>query len=57
MKDRESQILYFASLAVREMTESDPTKRDEISEEMRKIEYSLRISQEEILKEARNLVS
>gem|GEM_PF-4931933 len=57
MMNRESVILMYASLSVREMTESDRQKLEEISAEMRRIEHDLGLSQREIIAEASRLTS
>jgi len=57
MMNRESTILMYASLSVREMTESDRQKLEEISTEMRRIERELGLSPKEIITEASRLTT
>ena len=57
MKNKESEILKYGALSVQEMTETDPSKLDDIKEEMIRIERYLGLSPDEIIVEASKITS
>lgn len=57
MMNRESMILMYGALSVREMSESNPQGLEEIQSEMRRIERELGLSPKEIITEASRLTT
>ncbi len=57
MMNRESAILMYGALSVREMSESNSQRLEEIQSEMRRIERELGLSPKEIITEASRLTT